>query len=103
LEESCILELLLECGLGGVYFKPGYDWLAIAVTVIAAGEERREIRPGYAMGRRPAIVISSSLSQMMEESCLFGGRRRVHDDEESYVVVHCGVWVSRLLVIQVRW
>ena len=43
------------------------------------------------MRRRPAVVVSSSLSKMVEQSCLLGWRRRVHHDEECYVVVHCGL------------
>ena len=86
LEESRVLELLLECGFGGVYFETGYDGLTTIVVIV-----RREIRPGYTMRRRPAVVVSSSLSKMVEQSCLLGWRRRIHRDEESYVVVHCGL------------
>ena len=38
LKESCVLELLLECGFGGVYLEAGYDWLVVIVIVV-----RREI------------------------------------------------------------
>jgi hypothetical protein len=55
LEESCVFELLLECGFRGVYLETGYDWLVVIVVVV-----RREIRPSYTMGRRSPVVVSSS-------------------------------------------
>jgi hypothetical protein len=48
------------------------------------------------MRHRSAVVVSSSLSEVVQEGCLLRERRRVHYDEESYVVVHCelGAWVA---------
>jgi hypothetical protein len=44
------------------------------------------------------------LPEVVQEGCLLRERRRVHDDEEGYVVVHCGFGVcGSTFFSDVRW